>query len=346
MKIIHTADLHIGSALSDFSRESRKVRKAELMDAFKRLVEYADANDIKKILLSGDIFDKDKVNKTDKDYFYQIIEANQELDFYYLKGNHDLNSAINKDDIPNLYLFNNEWCYYQFEDITIAGIELAGENQNTLFTTLNLDRNKYNIVMLHVDIKDLAMNKFKNKNIDYLALGHIHSYVCEKLDARGVYVYPGCLEGRGFDEVGTKGFVVIDTDSKSYEFVPFASRMVAEETIDITGTKTLYEATRLIEVRMKELPKGSIARSVVVGKVEYSTFDLESRLAPSLKSYFLDYEVKDKTTKVVKLSDYEHDISLRGEVVRTILAKGLDETQQNAILDDCLKLLNGEDIEL
>ena len=48
---------------------------------------------------------------------------------------------------------------------------------------------------------------------DYLALGHIHYNVVEPLDSRGVYAYSGCLEGRGFDETGEKGFVLIEVEN-------------------------------------------------------------------------------------------------------------------------------------
>ena len=34
----------------------------------------------------------------------------------------------------------------------------------------------------------------------------------DKMDSRGIYCYPGCLEGRGFDECEQKGFVVLDID--------------------------------------------------------------------------------------------------------------------------------------
>ncbi len=70
----------------------------------------------------------------------------------------------------------------------------------------------------------------RGKYIDYLALGHIHSYKKERLDDRGVYCYSGCLEGRGFDECGEKGFVLLDiTEGKIHtEFVPIAKRMLHE----------------------------------------------------------------------------------------------------------------------
>ena len=91
------------------------------------------------------------------------------------------------------------------------------------------------------NIKDKAeiinLKKLKNKNIDYLALGHIHSFKKEKLDNRGEYCYSGCLEGRGFDECGDKGFVLLDIKNGKInsEFIKFAQRTLYEVNVDLTG---------------------------------------------------------------------------------------------------------------
>lgn len=70
MKIIHTADIHLGSKMdSRFNREISNERKIELRNTFKRLVEYAKANKVSVIMLCGDIFDSDKPYKKDKDFF-------------------------------------------------------------------------------------------------------------------------------------------------------------------------------------------------------------------------------------------------------------------------------------
>ena len=71
-----------------------------------------------------------------------------------------------------------------------------------------------------VSRNDMSLNSYyvsdyHYKNIDYLALGHIHKYKQAELDQRGVYCYSGCLEGRGFDECGEKGFVLLDIDEES-----------------------------------------------------------------------------------------------------------------------------------
>ena len=56
-----------------------------------------------------------------------------------------------------------------------------------------------------------------------------------KLDDRAKYRYSGCLDGRGFDECGVKGFYVLDTDTGADEFVPMSSRVIYEFKIDVTN---------------------------------------------------------------------------------------------------------------
>ena len=87
------------------------------------------------------------------------------------------------------------------------------------------------------EYQSISIRLLKNKGIDYLALGHVHSYKKEKLDARGIYCYPGCIEGRGFDECGEHGFVVIDVNNNtltSHEMIQAASRCLYEIDVDIS----------------------------------------------------------------------------------------------------------------
>ena len=72
--------------------------------------------------------------------------------------------------------------------------------------------------MLHGMVSEYGQEKKESHfgicvdgGIDYLALGHVHSFRQEKLDEQGIWCYSGCLEGRGFDECGTKGYVMLET---------------------------------------------------------------------------------------------------------------------------------------
>ena len=74
MKIIHAADTHLGSPFSFVSDEKKKKLTIELNDTFARLIEYAKNHAIKHILLAGDVFDKDKVSKKDKEFTFVYIK--------------------------------------------------------------------------------------------------------------------------------------------------------------------------------------------------------------------------------------------------------------------------------
>lgn len=251
MKIIHTADIHLGSRMdSRFSKEIANERKAELRNTFKRLVEYAKENDVSVIMLCGDVFDSDMPFKKDKDFFYSIVTANPEIDFLYLKGNHDINDSIPEVLPENLKLFSEQWTTYSYGDVVICGMELCPANRLSYYASLVLEKEKYNIVMLHGQISDslsggdVNLKKLKNKNIDYLALGHIHKPSQGQIDERGEYVYCGCLEGRGFDEPGEHGFVLLNTEKEKHThiFIPFSQRKINEIDVDIAGCKSAYEA--------------------------------------------------------------------------------------------------------
>ncbi len=354
MKLIHTADLHLGSPFGELSDTAKKIRKAELVQSFRDLVTHASENGFRHVLLSGDIFDSDKVNKADKEFFYDIIENHPEITFFYLRGNHDSKSRINREDLANLKTFSDEWKSFRYGNVVISGIELGQLNSTILYDTLNLEKDDFNIVMIHGQVAasisnplvDIRIQDFCNKHIDYIALGHVHTMSQNALDRRGVYVYPGCLEGRGFDETGTKGFFEIDTDTKEYLFRPFAKREVFKVEADLSGTHSEFAACSAVDAAISQVPASAVIQVVLTGKVDFDCSNLKHRLESAHKHSFLFFEVKTKVFQEVKLEDYLCDLSLRGEVVREVLRRDFDEETKNEILSNCLSLLNGEDLEV
>ena len=215
MKIIHTADLHIDSKMeTNLDRTQAGQRRSELLDTFERMVAFADENGVRVILIAGDLFDKPHIRKNAKRRVLEQITGHPGIDFVYLRGNHDNSdflSDLDPSEIPsNLKLFSDDkWTSYVYGSVVITGREITDENCKMLPVNLILDQADFNIVTLHGQEtnyvgKDrtqiIHIPEFKNKNIDYLALGHIHSYKCDRLDDRGEYCYAGCPEGRGFDE--------------------------------------------------------------------------------------------------------------------------------------------------
>lgn len=348
MKIIHCADLHLGSQMKKFLDVKADERRREIRSTFERTVAYAKDNGIKAILLSGDVFDSDRPFKKDKEYFYSVVKLNPEIDFYYLRGNHDSREGY-IEEIGNLKIFTDSWSYYDLgEGVTVAGLEISSGNCLSMYSSLSLPAGGVNIVMLHGnfgdDTGDGLINKLKlrDKNIDYLALGHIHSFKSEKIDDRGTAVYSGCLEGRGFDEVGVKGFVIYDTSKKEYEFKPFAYRTVEECDVDITGAQDLYEAARKIK-SLVSVDKNNLLRINLTGTVNRIDENFAKEIEGELPGFCYCVSVKDKTRLKIDYSALQDSKSLKGEFLRCVMAdEELDDDERQKISDLGLKALSGQ----
>ena len=364
MKIIHCADLHLDSKMTaNLSKEQAKERKNEILRTFTRMVDYAKKNNVKAILIAGDMFDTRNVSAMARNTVRDVITQNPEIDFLYLKGNHDSDNFLSKlEEIPeNLYLFDDKWMTYSYGNIMITGIELNSENNATAYNSLVLDHDAFNIVMMHGQLsgyrnKDkseiISLDDLKNKNIDYLALGHIHGFHMDKMDSRGIYCYPGCLEGRGFDECEQKGFVVLDIDMNTLKanvnFVPMGYRTLYTMLVDVTGVTTTQEAAVRID---KAIVENQYASSSLVKVVLYGEVDVECELDTSfLQEQFADYfyfiKVVDETKLRVNYKDYEGDISLKGEFVRLVSESDLSEEEKSVVIRAGLLALQGEEINV
>ena len=345
MKIIHCADIHLGAPINAFPKEISEGRKREVRNTFLRMVNYAREGGVKVILLAGDVFDRDKPFKKDVDFFYDVVESNPDIDFLYLRGNHD--SEGEAKTLANLKTFSTEWQSYEYGDLTISGIELVASNKISLYSTLSLNAKKKNIVMLHGQLgEEINLVKLREKNIDYLALGHIHSYADGNVDGRGRYAYSGCLEGRGFDETGVKGFVCIDVeDTLTYTFKPFSQRCIEEIELDVSDLKDGYQMARLARAKIP-FKKENIYRIRLVGEVDAQTEEFAADAQRALEGDCAYVSVKDKTKKKMDYALYDGDNSLKGEFVRTVLSSGdYTEEEKAQIIAYGLKALVGREVD-
>ena len=213
MRLIHCSDLHLDSKMeANLSARQAKDRGGEICASFARMVRWAESNEVRAILLAGDLFDTRRVSAKTADFVVNTMKNAAKIDFFYLRGNHDgTRDPFAGREVPgNLHTFDNQWTGYEMGGVTITGMELDRENWEQCYDDLKLDAEKLNIVMLHGQVATqpgeelVCLPRLRGKHIDYLALGHIHSFRQEDLDDRGQWCYSGCLEGRGFDECGER----------------------------------------------------------------------------------------------------------------------------------------------
>lgn len=365
MKIIHTGDVHLDSKMeTNFDKKRAKERREEILHTFLRMIRYAVANDVRAILISGDLFDTDFESMETRKVLEEAIETNPEIDFYYLRGNHDEIGFFNKIDkrLENLKTFENDWMRYHYElkngkRVTISGVELHSKNQDTIWEKLKLDAGDFNIVMLHGEISDyqkkdraerIAFEKLLNREIDYLALGHIHEYREGSLPPRGRFCYPGCLEGRGFDECGEHGFVFLEIEEESgtysMEFIPFAKRRLMEIVVEITDLERMGEILEKIqeEAQNKGCREEDLLKVILRGEVEVQIERNWTLLKKMLEEEFYLVKIYDQTKLRIDYKDYLYEATLKGEFVR--LLSDSDEEEKEEIIRCGLRILQGEEV--
>ena len=351
MKLIHAADIHLGSKIDKaITSDKRKDLQIAIRDSFYRMVEYAKNNDIKVILLSGDVFDSDSPSLKDKKFFYDTIRENKSINFYYLKGNHD-KSDLHIDNVPvNLITFDKSWSTFVEGNVRISAIELARENQTSLYSTLSLNDDKFNIVMLHGsingDVKSenyIDISKLANKNINYLALGHIHKR-SEGTKYGISFCYPGCLQGRSFDESGEHGFVVLDIEINKFSstFVPISQKVLEDVSVDISYLSSCNQIADKIKENVKQDNK-VLYRVNLTGKIHEETFIDLSEIETILSSNYFFIKLIDKTKLDIDYEKYKNDPSVKGEFIRLVEndEKLSDEKKREIILLG-LNALKGE----
>ena len=354
MKFIHCADIHLGSKMeAKLPAELSEERRRELRATFSRMVDYARAEEVTAILLAGDVFDSARPLKRDKEFFYSVVRNNPDIDFLYLRGNHDNLTSYTEEGLDNLKTFGTEWRSYSYGNIAVHGIELSPENRTSLYTTLQPDRGQINLVMLHGDTEAsggdeaIDLTRLRGRGIDYLALGHIHRRREGQLDERGDYAYPGCLEGRGFDEIGQKGFILLEIGERvSHRFIPFASREIVGIEVDLSGTRDEFEACRRV-AEAADVDRRSLLRVELAGEIEYDHTDLAREIEAQLSHRFYFVSVKDHTRQHFNPAESVGDISLRGEFIRTVLGRSdCTEEEKQQIIEAGLRALSGREVEL
>lgn len=357
MKIIHTSDIHLDSRIDTLPTEKAKIRRGEIVRTFELLCEYADKNAVDAVIIAGDAFDTSRVTAKTLGRFFHAIKECKNTEFLYLAGNHDEDTVLSAeaDDFPsNFKTFGDEWKTYSFGKVKISGITLDKANSKYVYDGLKLAADDINIVCMHGQVlgyksddiaETVSIPLLRGKNVDYLALGHIHSFSANVIDERGKYAYCGCLNGRGFDETGEKGFVLINIEDGKInaDFVPFCDRVFHTVEYAVDGASDFYEFCNGVIADLKKTCAAEDLIKVVLKGERTPDFLVDTdALATKLNDSFFFGKVYDRTLLKVSADDYAEDKSVRGEFVRSVLASDLSEEDKTAVITKGLAALKGE----
>lgn len=359
MKLLHCADIHLDSVMeSNLSPEQAKERKRELLSGFADMIRYGAEHDVRGVLIAGDLFDGASCAKRTRAYVLDLIRQYPQIEFYYLSGNHDegeVGFTDTKTPLPdNLHVFGEAWQEYVLEGVSIWGC--IDPSTQEIYDALSPDPARVNIAMLHGQIYEsdtrydagVNLRALAGRGLDYLALGHIHSFRIDALDARGVYCYAGCPEGRGFDECGNKGFVMLDVreDGKiDTQFVSLARRRCHVFCVDVSECESLLALEKTVLDACAAAAAQDMVKVELVGFASPDTCHDAGYVTGVLSDRFYFAKVYDKTRLSIRAEDYQNDISLKGEFVRLVLASNLDEEIKMQVIEKGIRALGGEEVD-
>ena len=233
MKLLHAADFHLDSPFQGFTPEQREMLEKAALRLPLAVARLCRERQCQMLLLSGDLFDGPYTRKSCRALAEALEEA--AVPVVIAPGNHDhvgKDSPWLQESWPeNVHIFTHpalESRSFPELNCRVYGAGYTAMDCPALLENFAVSGEEtYHIGVLHADPTaagspycPITKSQVEKSGLSYLALGHIHksgSFTA----GRTLCAWPGCPMGRGYDEPGQKGVLLVDLDTPSQaEFVP------------------------------------------------------------------------------------------------------------------------------
>lgn len=326
MRVLHAADLHLDSPFRGLSAGKARQRRQESRDLLRRLADLANDRRAELVLLSGDLFDGAQVYRDTLEHLTEAL-ASIRCPVCIAPGNHDPHCAGSPYRTlrwpENVHIFApGPIQAVEVGDCTVYGAAFAAAEQpeSPLAGFTAPDDARLRIGCLHADTNlgpygPLRREEIAGSGLDYLALGHIHQ--CSGLLRQGDtwYAYPGCPEGRGFDETGEKGvlFGTVARTGTELVLLPLCRRHYKILEADVTGRTPREALDAVLTAEHSE----DILRVLLTGETGEVLPDLRA-LADAFGHRCFHLDLRDRTRPGEDLWSRAGEDSLRGLFLREL----------------------------
>ena len=332
MKLLHSADWHLGAPLGAYGHLRRVLEQIPF-----QVVQTAKDQGCQMILLAGDLFDAEADRYTLQLVKRALGEAGMPV--FISPGNHDFVTPgsvwVTESWPDNVHIFTEteiESVPLPQLDCRVYGAAFRGPECGSLLEGFCAGgEERYCIGLFHGDpvtagaaYNPVSRGQIADSALDYLALGHIHKTGSVQSGAT-LCAWPGCPMGRGFDETGEKGVLLVELEEDCrIRFLSLENPCFwdLEASVEETPERTV---SRLLDL----LRPGDCCRITLTGEAE--PFDPDA-----LGKQFPDYpnlQLRDRTMLPLTLWDHAGEDSLEGVFFQKLLRAM--EDQQEA---DCRRI--------
>lgn len=302
MKLLHTADLHIG--MTNYSRfdpeTGLETRLLDFLNTLDFMIDYAIREEADAFIFAGDAYKTRDPSPTQQRGFGERIKkiAKAGIPVVMVVGNHDTPNAegrANTLDIYSALEIDNVFVSRKPEFLHIptksgelqvvtapwlhrADFKTLGENLLSLYE--KIDPASPAVLVGHLEVEGASMGSEKglaiandvtvplslltDRRLSYVALGHIHKY--QELSKNPPVIYSGSPERIDFGEAKEeKGFVAVDIPkpgSCSLDFIRTPARKFVTTTVDLKADDSNPTSTVISAIEKEEIAE-AIVRVII-----------------------------------------------------------------------------------
>ena len=252
LHILHAADLHLDAPFTGLPPDRARQRREELRDLPGRLAALARDRGADLVLLAGDLFDSgDTYAETTQALLRALGQTGCPVAI--APGNHDFYASRSPYQVlswpENVHIFTRAalepWAVPGLPCTVWGAAFLSPAREDCPLTGFTAPADgRVHLGVLHGEVDGrgrygpIPREAIAASGLTYLALGHVHT--CSGLQRAGetAWAYPGCPEGRGFDELGDKGCLWVtigDGGEVEAQFLPLSRRRYRVVEVDLSG---------------------------------------------------------------------------------------------------------------
>lgn len=300
MKILHASDFHLDSPFQRLSAEQAMTRRRELRELPARLVRLAQEEQADLILLPGDLFDGERVYPETVESLISAL-GSAEIPVVIAPGNHDCTDGrspyLTAKWPDNVHIFTSAAMEsFEFPQLNCVVHGYAFTTPHRTDEPLRgftaPEDGRLHLLCIHGEMglgghyAPITPDSLSRSGVAYAALGHIHAASGLCWAGNTAWAYPGCPEGRGFDECGDKGawIVTLDDGGVSSQFHSLCRRQYRIKRVNIEE----------FDQKLSEIPADDLVRIILTGECGRAP-DLTA-LTQLAQSRFFYAELRDETT--------------------------------------------------
>ena len=348
LKILHSADWHMGSAFGGFSAQQRRFLRQKQLALPGLMAELCRREGCGLVLLAGDIFDGIPSREA-----VEAVKKGLEdcgVPVFVSPGNHDfcgVGSPWAEEVWPeNVHVFKGGITSVALPelDCRIYGAGYSSMDCPSLLTHFRAQSDeKYAIGLFHGDpvtlrspYNPVSAAQIRESGLTYLALGHIHKAGSLE-QGNALCGWPGCPMGRGWDETGEKGVYLVElADTAAIRFQPLDMPMFWDMEADVTDN-----AGDAVAAVLPAAASGDFFRITLTGGAEVDLQALQEQFAR-----FPNLQFRDRTDPPVDLwADVEAD-TFRGTYFRLLQEQAQSDADALLAAEISHRILSGREVSL